>query len=291
MAIGDKFKTLIDRIQVSPAAKGALDVHASEIGKRLSKVFNLKEMKNYGSHSRDTAVAKYSDMDLFFIVAIDDFKWGGSLMTSDTVLSKFKEQLAGRYPQSAVGRDGHAMVIDFSDGSKIDVLPAVFKGINSHKKPTLWIPNGGGGWLETSPEAHNSYIRSIHDASAHKFKYAVQLMKFWRENRASAVPISSFHMELLFASQGTFSGVKSYAQCIRDAFYELNSRKCAALNDPLGISGRVSASSTDAKLEQAKTAVAFALDKADRALKAEAGRDSQAAHGYWDLVFNGGFPA
>lgn len=291
MGIGDKFKTLIERVQVTEVAARNLSRHAAEISSRIEKSFVLRDVKNYGSHSRSTAISNYSDLDLFFVLAAEEFKWGDGIKSSATVLNNLRTELSDRYPDSSIGKDGHAIVVNFSDGSKIDVLPAKFVGINDYKKATLWIPDGSGGWLATSPDAHNSEIKKVHASSGYKFSYAVQLMKFWRDNRSVPVPISSFHMELLFATKGTFSNIKSYAQCVRDAFAEMHSRRLAALTDPLGISGWVPAAHTAAKLESARTAVAFALDKADRALLAEAQGDLMSAKRYWDMVFNGGFPA
>jgi hypothetical protein len=98
-------------------------------------------------------------------------------------------------------------------------------------------------------------------------------------------------MELLFAVEQTFSAVKSYSECLYDAFDILYKRKCAALTDPLGISGYISAAKTEAQREQLLDNVVTARNWAARALNDESTGDLINARYYWNQVFNGGFPA
>jgi hypothetical protein len=71
----------------------------------------------------------------------------------------------------------------------------------------------------------------------------------------------------------------------------LYTRKCCAIQDPLGISGNVKAAHTQAKLQAAYDHVATALDKANRALEAERAGKQQDSRYYWNLVYNDNFPA
>ncbi len=291
MSVSDGFKTLIKRIQTTDAEIDKFNKHAEVITNVLKKAFSLQTVKNHGSHSRGTAIRKYSDLDLFCVVSKEDFKWGDSLMSSNTVLSKFKDALVERYTQSAIGRDGQAIVLNFFDGTKIDVIPAVFKNINQYKKPTYLIPDGDFGWLETTPETYTSIIKDVHEASGYKFSYVIQLLKYWRECRTPRIPILSFHIEYTFAILQTFSEVKSYAECLYDAFDLLYSRKCAALRDPLSISGLIPIACTESQKEQIYAALSSARDKVARAINAEYKGNNETACNYWNLIFNGGFPA
>src|SRR5262249_2483936 len=114
--------------------------------------------------------------------------------------------------------------------------------------------------------------------------------KFWRSTRAVPVPISGFHAELLLASRSICAGVRTYSEKFCDLLRELLRRECSALNDPVGISGRISACPTDAKREQAVRTVAEAAFHADQALAAEAAENFQEAWRQWNSVFNGNFP-
>ena len=142
----------------------------------------------------------------------------------------------------------------------------------------------------TSPDAHNSYIRKADERSGGKLRKTVQLVKYWRECRTPRIPISSFHLDLLLAAHGTCEGVKSYAQCVADAFALLNSRQCRAFRDPLGISGDVSAVKMGAQREAAANAASYASSHAQSAILQERLGSAQEAKRQWDLVFNGKFP-
>ncbi|MEY4508744.1 MAG: hypothetical protein RLZZ450_866 [Pseudomonadota bacterium] len=144
--------------------------------------------------------------------------------------------------------------------------------------------------MRTSPDAHNEYITRSHASSGHKFQRVLQLLKYWRECRTPRVPISSFHLELVFAVEGTLNRVATYQELLLDAFNLLRARQCRPIRDPLGVSGTVPACQTDAQLTQAYAAVYYASEKAARAVAFEAlGRDADATAA-WNLVFNGRFP-
>ena len=71
----------------------------------------------------------------------------------------------------------------------------------------------------------------------------------------------------------------------------LRDRGGAALNDPLGISGRIPAANTDAQRQQLAEAARYAADKSARALDAEVAGRTDDAFAYWKLVFNDQFPS
>lgn len=292
MSIGDSFAKLIGWIQPSDSNVEAGKRHSGEIGTRLeSQGFEFNKMRFLGSHSRGTAVESHSDMDLFAIFKKKEVTRAGSLVSSDTVLSNVRKALAGRYTNNTkVGRDGEAITVSFSDIS-VDVVPAFFEGF-SGKYPLYSIPNGNGGWMQTSPDAHNDYITQKHESTRHKFRYATQLVKYWRECRTPRTPLSSFHLEILFASEGIFEGVKSYAECVRDALGLLCNRKCRGLQDPLGISGVVNAANNSLfPWSTCQQALESAYGRAARAVEAENGRDQEEARRLWKLVFNSNFPS
>jgi len=292
VGIGDCFIKLINRVTITDTEWTAITGHADEIGIRLKKNFGITEVRRLGSHERGTAIHNYSDLDLFMVLKKSEVTRGGQIVGSNTVLENVRLDLIKRYQSTNLGRDGQAITIRFSDGTAVDVVPALFEGINqTYKRPWYSIPDGQGGWIATSPDSHTAYIQNAHAASGNKFIFIVRLIKFWRECRNPRTPLNSFHAELLFADQSTFSGVKSYAQCVHDAFALLCQRKCRGMQDPLGISGLVAAASTQSKLNLVYEHAQVSLEKADKALGAEIGGDNVTARYYWDLVFNGGFPA
>jgi hypothetical protein len=265
--------------------------HVDSIRARLQSSFNLKKFVVVGSHSRETAIRRYSDVDHFAVFSRDDFRIGDRYKRSDTVLESIRNDLAQRFRRTPVQRDGQAVVVSFGQGDySVDVVPAMFWEMNKDNWPIYYIPDGNGGWMRTSPELHNKYIRDADQCSGGKLKRTSQLVKFWRECRSPRIPITSFHIDILLASHKVCEGVKSYAQRLTETFGLLSMRDCRALQDPLGVANLVSAVKTEFQQESACQAVAHAYDHATKALEAERSGNPREARRQWNIVFNNRFP-
>jgi hypothetical protein len=168
-----------------------------------------------------------------------------------------------------------------------DVVPAAWGGFSTeYKRPLYFIPDGNGGWMKTSPEIHNGYIAMKNQESRGKLRAVAQLFKFWRVCRDPAIPISSFHIEMVLASEGICSGVKSYAECITELLQKMAERDCVGIRDPYGISGNIPATKTDAQRATAIASVKNSREHAKTALYAERNGNVSEALRQWDYVFN-----
>lgn len=286
------FQELLSRIQPTQSEIDAAQSHLSTIRTRLEKADKLELKKFFaaGSFSRGSFIHGKSDVDVFAVFSRDSIRWGDGFMTSSTVLNNLKAELEGRFWNTTVYRDGPAIVVEFSD-CKVDVVPSVFAEFATDQKwPTYWIPDSAGGWMKTSPELHNAYIKQENEAAGGKLKGTAQLLKFWRECRSPRVPVSSFHIEMVLASLGICKGVKSYASCVTELLQNLAARECRAMQDPLGISGIIPAVKTENQRENAHASVKYSRDHAKAALSAEYNREIAEALRQWDIVFNDFFP-
>jgi len=248
MNIRSCFLKLVSRIQPSAPEFELAKKHVATIATRLKSTFNLRRTLVGGSYARDTLVHGASDVDLFAVIARDDITWGGRYESSRTTLDRFRDKLAARYPHTPLRRDLHAIVVPFSEGPSVDVVPAVFDQMTG-SRPQYLIPDGEGGWMATNPEKHNVYISDADEKSGGKLKRVAQLMKFWRYCCSTRFALTSFHIEILLASTGVCSGVKSYAECITEVLQNLARRECRAIQDPLGISGLIPTVKTAAQRE------------------------------------------
>jgi len=290
MSISASFGTLLDRIQPTSTEIQNAAQHASQIKTRLSDSFRLKKLFSAGSFPRQTYIRNSSDIDLFAVLARDDLRWGGAYVTSSTALDNVRKDLEGRYPHSTVYRDVHAIVVSFSDGVQVDVVPAIFHGMSPKNWPIYKMPDGAGGWMQASPEIHAQYIKRADDKSGGKLRRVAQLMKFWRECRSPRIPLSSFHIEMLLASYDICAGIKSYAECITETLQTLAQRQCQALQDPLGIAGNIGATRSVSQRETTLTSVIYSRDHAKDALYGERHSNVAEAKRQWDITFNGQFP-
>lgn len=289
MSVSTRFQTLLARIAPLQSEMDSAERHVSTIRTRLAEAFTLKGFVRAGSYSRGSFIRGGSDVDLFAVIARDDLRWGGGYVRSDTALSNIGAELKARFRSTSIYRDSQAIVADFQN-SRVDVVPSYFAGMTAQNKPMYRIPDGVGGWMDTSPAQHNAFISRENELSRHKLRRVAQLVKFWRECRSPRVPISSFHIEMVLASEGICRGVKSYGECLMEVFQGLAQRECRGLQDPLRISGLIPAVKSDASRSAALASVRYSRDHAKAAFHAEYLGDTAEAYRQWDIVFNGSFP-
>jgi len=291
MVVPIAFKIMLGRLQPLPSEVQHAVAHAATIRSRLLRPFRVRKFLLVGSHSRRSAIRRYSDIDYFVVVARDDIRWGGGYERSTTVLEKFRRDLASRFWQTDVRKDAQAITLSFGSGEySVDVVPAIFWQMASDNWPVYLMPDGDGWWMATCPERHNRYIAEANLRSRGKLRATAQLIKFWRVCRTPRVSISSFHLELMLAAERVCEGAKSYAQCLTETFRLLVSRGCRAYRDPLGVSGNITACHTHIQQAQALEAAIYARLHAKSALDAEARGDNREACRQWGIVFNGSFP-
>lgn len=291
MSAADSFHTIIERIAPSLAQRDRIATHRDTIAARLRDQFSFYKLITIGSYERGTDIAGESDVDLFAVFRRDEITWGGSLKSSNTVLDNVRRALEGRYPGTTIYRDVHAIVVRFSSGVQVDVVPAFFEGMTADGKfPTYGMPDGAGSWMRVSPDAHRAYIQKADLASGGKLRSTARLMKYWRSRRPTAVSISSFHIEMVLAQEGICTGVKSYATCFTELLMKLAERNGGALRDPLGIAGNIPAVKTPSMHERTVNSIVRSRDCAKEAQKLDAWGTTAEARRQWEIVFNGSFP-
>lgn len=289
-SVSDSFQTLIKRIQPLPTEISAAEGHLSTIKTRIGSTYASKKFFTAGSFKRNTSIRGKSDVDAYAVLSLDEIRWGGENKSSFTVLDNLRENLEGRFRYTSIYRDMHAIVLEFSDGV-VDVVPAAWADFSSqYKRPVYLIPDGFGKWMRTSPELHNDYLSNKNDESGGKLRATAQLMKFWRECRSPRIPLSSFHIEMVLATENVCTGIKGYADWVTEVLQILAARDCAGIRDPFGICGNIPALKTEAQREAALASIKSSRYHAKEALAAAKRNDTAEALRQWDIVFNGRFP-
>jgi hypothetical protein len=208
------------------------------------------------------------------------------------MLDNLREALEGRLPNTRIRRDVHAIVVVFSTGVQVDVVPAYFAGMSPENRAPLYaMPDGFGGWMRVSPDAHAAYIQAADTRAAGKLRGTARIVKYWRSCRTPTTPLTSFHIEMILAQEGICAGVKTYAQCFTELLMKLAARNCNGLRDPLGIAGNIPAVKTSAALERTLTSVCHARDYAKAAQASDIWGSTAEARRLWNIAFNGCFPS
>jgi hypothetical protein len=289
-AISNSFNELLRRIQPLRSELDAAQQHIDVIKTRLRTVFEISDFRIAGSLARGSSIRGFSDADLFAIFRRRNFTRADRLINSDTALSNIRAELIARYPYSSIGKDVMAIAAEFSDGRNVDIVPALFDRMHADKWPIYLIPDGIGGWMETCPSLYDAYIAQANRQSGNKLLYVAQLMKFWRECREPRIPLSSFHIEMVLASEEVCKVARSYSGCMLDILRSLARRECRAIQDPYEIAGNISAVKTASQRDRAFASIIHSRDHASSAVSAESSSSVEARR-QWDIVFRGRFPA
>ncbi len=277
---------LASRVQPRDGELRSARTHRTTVRTRLASSFDVSRLAPIGSHARGTAIRSFSDLDVLVVLRRNEAKWGGSIVSSATVLGRVREDLQARYAFSDIRRDQQAAVVNFAaDQQSLDVVPAIFHRFETGR-PVYLIPDGSGGWFETSPETHDRFFLIANARSGGKLRKVSQLIKWWKFSRAQSIPMQSFHVDILLAVSEICVGVKPYTHCLYQAFKLLADRECRGLRDPCGIAGTIYAAQTEHQWQAANVAVSFALDHARAALSAEVVKDYEEANRQWSIVFN-----
>jgi hypothetical protein len=155
--------------------------------------------------------------------------------------------------------------------------------------PVYSMPDGDGGWMRVSPDAHRAYIEEADRVAGGKLRNTARLMKYWRSRRPTGVSISSFHIEMVLAQEGICTGIKTYAACFTELLMKLAARNCGALRDPLGIAGNIPAIKTPSLHERTVSSIVNSRDHAKEAQIQDVWGTTPEARRQWNIVFNGGF--
>lgn len=238
-----------------------------------------------GSFGNGTSISGYSDVDYFAEIPTCNLK-----DNSTTTLSQVRDALDKRFPKTGVRVSCPAVVVPFGTDAKesTEVTPADYIEVTEDEYRVYNIPDCSDGWMRSSPDAHNAYVREVNEDLGFKVKPLIRFIKAWKYYRN--VPISSFYLELRVTKYAEDKSSIVYAEDVKGVFSYLDNIGLARMRDPKGISGYINPCSTDAKLEDAKSKLSTALTRAQNACDAEDEGDTKTAFDRWNLLYAGNFP-
>jgi len=188
--VSDSFQEFIKRYEPTPWQKEKISQHHSYIRKVIKKKFIVSEDFLVGSYIKKTQIKPPTDVDLMIVLS-DYFLSPTRISSPKRLLLGFNNFLKQTYPYSTLKPDGQAIVIKFSDGINMDVVPA-FKGIKSG----YVIPNlKTNTWVRTDPKVYNELLSNVNKALDGKLIPIIKMIKCWNLVRGKA--LKSLHIEIL----------------------------------------------------------------------------------------------
>lgn len=143
--------------------------------------------------------------------------------------------------------------------------------------------------MRASPDVHNAYVAAVNDRLSKKVKPLVRFIKAWKYY--CNVPISSFYLELWVARYATTQSVILYSIDVKTIFQGLWNTQLGAIPDPEGVAGYIFPCTSEAKKQEAVSKLYTAFIRASNAREAEEKANIGNAFSWWNLLYNGNFPA
>ena len=260
--------------------------HGASIRTCLINSFEVTRFVRTGSFGNGTSIRGYSDVDYFACIPTKNLD-----EDSFTTLQEVREVLLGRFQDADITIRPPAVRVRFgADASdSTEIVPAEFIQRDNGGNLIYEIADGAGGWLRSSPDAHNNYVDEVDRKLGGKVKPLVSVLKAWKYYHG--VSIRSFYLEMYVAQYASQKKSILYSRDVRNILKLLWENQLAALPDPKIIIGNISSCSTKAQKSHALSKLEFASTRAEEARAAEnAGKISDAFY-WWNVVFAKKFPS
>lgn len=284
--VPEAFNAYLTRLTPSATERSKASSHRSSIESKLEDKFGLYRMYESGSWKHGTGISGKSDVDYFISLKSSKPVLGSS------ALEAVKNAMQERFPSTYIHVSRPGVVLEFGGGyERVELIPAYPDVKLDNGAMRYDIPGVTTEWMESAPEAHLAYVNACNNKQAVKggAKELARLVKAWKYQRN--VPISSFYLEMRAAQYMNSESSISYGIDLKRLFESLLGNSLADMNDPTGSTGRIQPCSSDANYKDALSKLQTATTRARNAVETNAAGKVGEAFAWWDLVFDGAFPA
>ena len=284
--VNEGFTTFHTRLTPTSGESDAAKTHRATIKACLEDNFGMTRFFRTGSFGNGTSISGHSDVDYFAEIPSSKLK-----ANSTYALREIRDALAKRFPNTGVRVSCPAVVVPFGTDAKesTEVTPANYVEVTEDDYKVYKIPDCSDGWMRSSPDAHNAYVKKVNTDLGLKVKPLIRFIKAWKYYQN--VPISSFYLELRVAKYAAGESSILYDIDVKRVFSHLHKIDLASMQDPMGISGYINPCSTETKLQDAKSKLSTALTRAQKAYEAKKNDDTEEAFKWWNRLYNYKFPS
>lgn len=263
--------------------------HKDSIKSCLETNFDCYNFFETGSFGNSTGVRHHSDTDYFAVMPAAKV-YNNSAYT----LKKVKEAIQATFWRTeGISVNTPAVKIPFGSyaSETLEVSPCTFNGLVDTpvgSKGSYDIPNYNGGWMKSSPQAHNAYVKREDERLGYKLKPLIRLIKAWKYY--NNVPISSFYIELRTTKYAEGESSIVYDIDVKRFMKILYDNDLPSIQDPMGISGYVKGCTSEAKMEDTLSKVKTGYTRAEKAVEKRESNVDDAFY-WWNLFYNNQFPS
>ncbi|MFI8085294.1 nucleotidyltransferase [Kitasatospora sp. NPDC086009] len=285
--VSQAFDTLLQRLVPLQSDRDAKTKHRVSVEASLNGAasFSIQRFRETGSFTHGTGVSGHCDVDLLASIG------NSRPASSDTALGWVKSTLSATFWNTPVVIRRPTVVVLFAGGTETwEILPA-FRTSAASETPVYDIPGASSGWMSSAPTAHLDYVNEVNQQTGivGAAKKLARLAKAWKYY--NNVPISSFYLEMRAAQYMAAQNTFITATHLRAFLEWLHTVDLADMNDPKGKGGRFSACSSPATRTTTLSKLKTAATRSRKATDAQVAGNMPQAFEWWNLVFNGQFPA
>jgi SMODS domain-containing protein len=229
MSTNDRFTTFTKNISTTKDDRDDAQTKYDGVARKLHShyygtTFDGSTRRLIGSYAKGTAVRPRRDVDLLFLMPYSYYERYNSYAGNgqSRLLQDVKTVLQERYPTTEKIRgDGHVVVVEFSGGHTVELLPAWLTTTNRYLIPDT---HGGGSWKTADHTAEIDNVGKSNTRSNGNTCHLIKMMKTWQAE--CNVPIKSMALELrsvnFLASWAHYDRSFTYYDwMVRDFFQEL----------------------------------------------------------------------
>ena len=155
-----------------------------------------------GSAAKNTSMTPMGDGDGVFRMPVgtyarfNDYTGNGQ----SALLQEVRDVLTARYPRTRIRGDGPVVVVEFTSGPNVEIVPGVLfsDGADSfHADCKVPVTRDGGSWENSDYGAEYDNVSSLNTATNGQYTRLIRYMKAWR--RSCDATIKSLVLELMAA--------------------------------------------------------------------------------------------
>ncbi len=273
------FGAFLEKISPTDAQRTDITSKRESTEKYLRTAFSqsstlpLNRVILIGSAARGTIIRPVNDLDVMAQFTNKDGVFEQYRKDSGAFLQRIRNALDAKTSIGQIGARGQAVRLFYQSGAHVDIAP-VFKWNTGG----YGLPRGDGGWMTTDPEAQGSWFSERRASVGVNLTPVCRLVRRW--NGVHSHRFESFHLEVMVASM--FSNLGSNYRDAMKCFFEWGP-KWITVGDPAGHSGNLDSYLTTAARTAIKSRFSEALDRAKKALAAEALGDHTEAKRLWRI--------
>jgi hypothetical protein len=286
LTISQAFTDLHNRQGLTATQKTTATTREGSLRTFFNNNFDMNEpVFAIGSYKRATICRGERDIDLMApLRAFSANKyWERYKDDSSAFLYWVRSQLNDRYHATTVSSKKVCVKLDFSD-IVTDVTPCF-----PRKGGGYLMPNGSGGWMNTNPPFHATFMANANTKLDGKLKPLVRLLKAW--NIANSHYLSSFHMELMVEQIHRGTTIRSDPVEVAYSLGKLPELVRGRFDDPWPDGKRIDSYLTTANRNTAISILKDDAKRADDALECDRAGKTRDAFERWAIVYRHTFPA